>query len=133
MSPGKDPVPVLVVEDNQRYAELIERMLGADFAPERAATVGDAVAAIQQGGHYSCILLDLLLPGTDRLEAVDAIRGVAPDCPIVVLTGVDHGGIALEAMQAGVQDRFAFGMVPPGVPVKSVSVPTRLQPKVLPR
>ena len=39
MSPGKDPVPVLVVEDNQRYAELIERMLGPDFAPKRATTL----------------------------------------------------------------------------------------------
>jgi diguanylate cyclase (GGDEF)-like protein len=120
MSPGKDPVPVLVVEDNQRYAELIERMLGADFAPERAATLGDAVAAIQQGGRYSCILLDLLLPGTDRLEAVDAIRGVAPECPIVVLTGVDHGGIALEAMQAGVQDYLHKGDIEPEALRRSV-------------
>ena len=120
MSPGTDPVPILVVEDNQRYAELIERMLGTDFAPERAATLGDAVAAIQQGGRYSCILLDLLLPGTDRLEAVDAIRVVAPECPIVVLTGVDHGGIAVEAMQAGVQDYLYKGDIEPEILRRSV-------------
>ena len=89
MSQGKDPVPVLVVEDNQRYGELIERMLGGDFASERASTLGDAVAAIQQGGSYGCILLDLLLPGTDRLEASDAVRAVAPECPIVVLTNME--------------------------------------------
>ena len=120
MSPGTDPVPVLVVEDNQRYAELIERMLGGDFAAVRAATLGDAVAAIQQGGGYSCILLDLLLPGTDRLEAVDAIRAVAPDSPIVVLTGVEHGGIALEAMQAGVQDYLYKGDIGPEVLRRSI-------------
>ena len=74
MSPGTDPVPILVVEDNQRYAELIEHMLGGDFAAERAATLGDAVDALQNGGGYGCILLDLLLPGTDRLDAVEAIR-----------------------------------------------------------
>ena len=104
MSPGKDPVPILVVEDNDRYAELIEHMLGGDFAPERAATLGDAVAALQHRGGYGCILLDLLLPGTSRLEAVEAIRTSAPDCPIVVLTGMENGGLALDAMKAGVQD-----------------------------
>ena len=113
MSPGTDPVPVLVVEDNQRYAELIEHMLGDDFAPERAATLGDAVAALQQRGGYSCILLDLLLPGTDRLDAVEAIRGLAPDTPIVVLTGVEHGGLAVEAMKAGVQDYLHKGDMDP--------------------
>ena len=120
MSPGTEAVVVLVVEDNPRYGDLIERMLGGDFTPERAATLGDAVAAIQQGGRYGCILLDLLLPGTDRLEAVDAIRAVAPDCPIVVLTGVEHGGIALEAMQAGVQDYLYKGDIDPDILRRSI-------------
>ena len=113
MSPGTEPVPVLVVEDNQRYGELIERMLGSDFAAERAATLGDAVEALQRRGGYSCILLDLLLPGTDRLDAVEAIRSLAPDCPIVVLTGMEDGGLAIEAMKAGVQDYLYKGDVDP--------------------
>ena len=74
MSPGTDPVSVLVVEDNQRYAKLIEHMLGGDFAVDHAPTLGDAVEALQNKGGYSCILLDLRLPGTDRLDAVDGIR-----------------------------------------------------------
>ena len=113
MSPGKDPVPVLVVEDNHRYGELIEHMLGGDFAAERAATLGDAVAALQHRGGYGCILLDLLLPGTDRLDAVEAIRSLAPDCPIVVLTGMEDGGLAIDAMKAGVQDYLYKGDVEP--------------------
>jgi diguanylate cyclase (GGDEF)-like protein len=120
MSPGTDPVRVLVVEDNQRYGELIERMLGSDFAPERAATLGDAVAAIQHGGNYGCILLDLLLPGTDRLDAVDAIRAVAPESPIVVLTGMEDGGLALEAMKSGVQDYLYKGDIGPEILRRSI-------------
>ena len=120
MSPGTEPVRVLVVEDNQRYGELIEHMLGGDFAAERAATLGDAVAAIQNRGGYSCILLDLLLPGTDRLDAVDAVRGLAPDCPVVVLTGMEDGGLALEAMKAGVQDYLYKGDIEPETLRRSV-------------
>jgi diguanylate cyclase (GGDEF)-like protein len=120
MSPGKDPVPVLVVEDNQRYGELIEHMLGGDFAAERAATLGDAVAALQHRGGYGCILLDLLLPGTDRLDAVEAVRSLAPDCPVVVLTGMEDGGLALDAMKAGVQDYLYKGDIQPETLRRSV-------------
>ena len=35
---------------------------------------------------------------------MEAIRTSAPDCPIVVLTGMENGGLALDAMKAGVQD-----------------------------
>jgi diguanylate cyclase (GGDEF)-like protein len=120
MSPGTDPVRVLVVEDNPRYAQLIERMLGSDFAPELAASLGDAVAALQNGGGYGCILLDLLLPGTDRLEAIDAVRAVAPESPIVVLTGMEDGALALEAMQAGVQDYLFKGDIGPEILRRSI-------------
>ena len=120
MSPGTDPVHVLVVEDNKRYGELIERMLGDDFAAERVTTLGDAVAALQHGGNYGCILLDLLLPGTDRLDAVDAIRSLAPDSPVVVLTGMEHGGLAIDAMKAGVQDYLYKGDIEPETLRRSV-------------
>jgi diguanylate cyclase (GGDEF)-like protein len=120
MSPGKDPVPVLVVEDNQHYGELIEHMLGGDFAADRATTLGDAVAALQHRGGYSCILLDLLLPGTDRLDAVEAIRSLAPESPIVVLTGMEDGGLALDAMKAGVQDYLYKGNIEPETLRRSV-------------
>jgi len=120
MSPGTDPVPILVVEDNPRYADLIERMLGGDFAATRAATLGDAVQALQHGTAFSCIVLDLLLPGIDRLEGVDAIRTLAPDSPIVVLTGMEHGGLAIDAMKAGVQDYLYKGDVDPETLRRSV-------------
>jgi diguanylate cyclase (GGDEF)-like protein len=112
MSPGKD-VRVLVVEDNRRYAQLVEDMLGPGFAATHAATLAEAKEALQNGSEYGCILLDLGLPGTERLEAVAAIRSVVPDCPIVVLTGMEDGDLALEAMQEGVQDYLYKGEIEP--------------------
>jgi diguanylate cyclase (GGDEF)-like protein len=120
MSPGTDPVSVLVVEDNQRYAKLIEHMLGGDFAVDHAPTLGDAVEALQKKGGYGCILLDLRLPGTDRLDAVDAIRSLAPDAPTVVLTGMEDSELALDAMKTGVQDYLYKGDVDPETLRRSV-------------
>lgn len=109
MSPGTDPVRILVVEDNSRYAELIEHMLGSGFAADHAPTLGDAVAALQHEGGYGCILLDLGLPGASRLDAVETIRSLAPESPIVVLTGMEDAQLALDAMKAGVQDYLHKG------------------------
>ena len=120
MSPGTDPVRILVVEDNQRYAQLIEHMLGGDFAVDVAPTLGDAVSALQNKGGYGCILLDLRLPGTDRLDAVEAVRSLAPDAPTVVLTGMQESELALDAMKAGVQDYLYKGDVEPETLRRSV-------------
>jgi diguanylate cyclase (GGDEF)-like protein len=120
MSPGTDPVRILVVEDNKRYAELIEQMLGKDFAVEHAPTLGDAVAALQHHGGYGCVLLDLRLPGTDRLDAVEAVHALAPDAPVVVLTGMEDSELALDAMKAGVQDYLYKGDIEPETLRRSV-------------
>jgi diguanylate cyclase (GGDEF)-like protein len=113
MSPGTDPIRVLVVEDNPRYAGLIESMLGDAFKARFAETLAEATRALQGGQMYACILLDLRLPGTQRLDAVEAIHSLAPDCPIVVLTGMEDGGLALDAMKAGVQDYLYKGDIEP--------------------
>ena len=120
MSPGTDSVRILVVEDNKSYAELIEQMLGNDFAADHAPTLGDAVAALQHESGYSCVLLDLRLPGTDRLDAVEAIQALAPDSPVVVLTGMEDSELALDAMKAGVQDYLYKGDIEPETLRRSV-------------
>jgi diguanylate cyclase (GGDEF)-like protein len=120
MSPGTDSVRILVVEDNQRYAELIGQMLGGDFVADIEPTLGDAIAALQNQPAYGCILLDLGLPGTERLDAVRAVRSLAPDCPVVVLTGMEDSELALDAMKAGVQDYLTKSEVEPQALRRSV-------------
>jgi diguanylate cyclase (GGDEF)-like protein len=95
-------------------------MLGDDFAVDLAPTLGDAVSALQNKGGYGCILLDLRLPGTDRLDAVEAVRSLAPDAPTVVLTGMEDSELALDAMKAGVQDYLYKGDVDPETLRRSV-------------
>ncbi len=48
MSPGKDSTKLLVVEDNPRYARLIDDMLGAAFEATYADALDAAVAALDE-------------------------------------------------------------------------------------
>ena len=76
---------VLVVEDDDKIAALLEDYLRASaFATERIAD-GSAVVAHVQGDAPSAIVLDLMLPGMDGLEVCKALRRFS-SVPILILT-----------------------------------------------
>ena len=66
---------VLLVEDDERLARLIEAFLVAQGF--RVCSVADGQAAIVAilGDPPDCVILDMLLPGTDGLEVCRAVRG----------------------------------------------------------
>ena len=55
------------------------------------------------------MLLDLRLPDADGLQALFAVLDVAPEVPIVVLSGHDDEELALEAVHTGAQDYLVKG------------------------
>jgi len=59
----------------------------------------------------SCVLLDMGLPDAQGVEGVARIRIVAPDVPVVVLTGNDDDAVGLDALQCGAQDYLVKGHV----------------------
>jgi diguanylate cyclase (GGDEF)-like protein len=111
MDSSPDAVPILVIEDRQAQARSIAEMLGADFAVTRVATLADAIEAIERGPRFGCVVLDPLLPGTDPLEALEAIDSLAPEAPIVVLADTPEGNLASEVMKVGVQDVIPKGEI----------------------
>ena len=98
MDSSSDAVPILVIEEHQDQATSIEMLLGADFAVDRAGHLEDAIKALRHGSGFGCIVLDPLLPGTDPIEALEAIDSLAPETPIVVLADSSEGKLATEVM-----------------------------------
>jgi len=101
MDSAADPVRILIVEDT--HDQKLEHLFGGDYAVHRTSRLEDAVEELQQRPGFGCVLLDPLLPGTDPLEALEAISSLAPDAPIVVLTR-NGNGLSLDLRKAGVRD-----------------------------
>ena len=105
---------VLIVEDNELDARSMVKALQANreitFEVVRVAELGAAVERLHHA-HFDCILLDLSLPDSVGLVSVDVLSEEAPGCPIVVLTGLDDPGTALEAVERGAQDYLSKGRV----------------------
>jgi diguanylate cyclase (GGDEF)-like protein len=98
---------ILLVEDDPSYGDLLDEQLryawGEAFRVRRCESLAGALTGLRDA-LPDCVLLDLRLPDSRGLESVAALREVAPDTPIVVLTSLDDELGGLEAIEAGAQD-----------------------------
>src|SRR5688572_2282275 len=101
------PTSVLLVEDNDDDAALIERVLSRfrriAFSPERVASLGAAIERLRQNA-YDVVLADLGLPDSDGLATFTAIHAHASGAAVVVLTGDDREELGLRAVELGAQE-----------------------------
>ncbi|HEY2705006.1 MAG TPA: EAL domain-containing protein [Candidatus Dormibacteraeota bacterium] len=103
---------ILLIEDNVGDARLVALMLGeGGDTPFELQHVDHLDAAWDCLPGAGCVLVDLSLPDADGLEAVERLQLLAPELPIIVLTGRDDLGLAIEALQKGAQDYLIKGRV----------------------
>jgi two-component system cell cycle response regulator len=106
------PRAVLVVEDDRDYAFLVQAMLEHSSPGEFEMTHVDRLAGARARLIQSppdCVLLDLSLPDAGRLEALADLRAVAPEVPVVILSGLEDEILAITAVQEGAQDYLLKG------------------------
>lgn len=103
-----DKLQILLVEDSKTDARLTIDLLRD--ACESGAISIDHVTHIQaaeqklQDGEFGCVLLDLGLPDGSGIDSVSRLIAIAPEVPIVVLTGLDDDQLALQAIREGAQE-----------------------------
>jgi DNA-binding response OmpR family regulator len=103
---------ILVVEDEvdvQRLVEVVFRVAApGGFLVRRAGTLEEAIRAVL-GMMPDLVLLDLHLPDAQGLEALKALRDLAPQAAIVVLTSNTDEALAFEGIKLGAQDWLVKG------------------------
>jgi two-component system copper resistance phosphate regulon response regulator CusR len=103
---------ILVVEDENKVAELVARGLRADRCAVDTAGDGNTGWAFANTYDYDLVILDLMLPGMDGLELLRNIRKKNAKVPILILTARDATASKVENFEAGADDYltkpFAF-------------------------
>jgi DNA-binding response OmpR family regulator len=99
---GRDP-RVLVVEDDEEIAQVLQRSLRLEGYEVRVA--GDGESALDQSAAFNpdLVILDLGLPKLDGMEVARRLRS-ADDVPILMLTARDALESRVEGLDAGADD-----------------------------
>ena len=95
---------VLLIEDDERIRDIVERGLGSRGFVVTSAPDAEAGVELAVKLDVSVVLLDLLLPGKRGLEALAEIKLAKPDLPVIALTALDDTGSKVGGLDAGVDD-----------------------------
>jgi DNA-binding response OmpR family regulator len=99
---GRDP-RVLVVEDDEEIAQVLQRSLRLEGYEVRVAVDGETALDQSAAFNPDLVILDLGLPKLDGMEVARRLRS-ADDVPILMLTARDALEARVEGLDAGADD-----------------------------
>ncbi len=117
------PIKILLVEDNPADADFLQELLEASAGVEWKVVPVELRREAQEQLRNDCfdiVLLDLSLPDSHGLETLTRLREVAPDTPMVVMTGFNDEAAALDAVRMGAQDYLVKGQITTQLLVRAI-------------
>lgn len=108
-----DVMRVLVIEDDLRLRELLQKGLRERGLLVDAARRGEDALWMAAATRYDAIMLDLMLPGIDGLQTCRRLREDGVQTPILILTARDAVDYRIAGLDGGADDYltkpFDFG------------------------
>jgi len=95
---------ILLIEDDGRIREIVERGLRARGFRVASAADGVSGVALARTGSFDLVLLDLVLPDAHGLVVLRALRALEARMPVVALTALDDMDAKVQGLDAGVDD-----------------------------
>jgi DNA-binding response OmpR family regulator len=97
-------VHILVVEDEQRLARLLQRVLTEERHTAEVALTGTDGLYLAQTGTFDLIILDRMLPDMDGVEICRQVRAAGVSTPVLMLTARGAVEDRVDGLNAGADD-----------------------------
>lgn len=96
-------VGVLIADDDDMFAELVEALLSADAGMQVVGRARNGVEAVDLATMLApdVIVMDIGMPVLDGIEATRRIRRADPDARVVIFTGSDEERDVARAREVG--------------------------------
>ena len=98
------PNTVLIVDDEEGIRRSLSGVLQDEGMSVETAATGEECLALFERRVFSCVLLDVWLPGIDGIETLERLKSTYPETPVIMISG--HGSIetAVRATRLGALD-----------------------------
>jgi two-component system response regulator MprA len=103
-SPAATKPRVLVVDDDKAVRESLRRSLEFNGYDVSLASDGAEALAGIAAARPDVVVMDVMMPRLNGLEATRALRTAGNDVPIIVLTALDAVGDRVDGLDAGADD-----------------------------
>ena len=98
------PIRILVVDDEPDIRTVLRLQLTArGYSVEEAANGREALERVQKGGGFDLIILDIMMPEMNGVDACAALREIS-SAPVLFLTAKDQDADKQEAFHSGGDD-----------------------------
>jgi DNA-binding response OmpR family regulator len=95
---------ILLVEDDESVAQVLEKVLTDEHYVVDVAPDGDTGWQLVSAAHYDLVVLDIILPKSDGLEFCRRLRECAYQMPVLLVTALDSSSKKVAGLNAGADD-----------------------------
>ncbi len=99
-----DAVRLLLVDDEERFASTLARLLTLRQMQVTCRLSGEEALRDFAPGQYDVALVDVKMPGMSGVDLLDELKRLDPDLEVIILTGHASVDIAAEIMSKGGAD-----------------------------
>ncbi|SFD55568.1 response regulator transcription factor [Paracidovorax konjaci] len=104
--------PILIVEDDPRVSDFLQRGLRAEGYGVQLARTGTEGLALARTGEHGLLILDVMLPGMTGLDLCQSLRAEGLQVPVLMLTALSTIEDKVNGLKLGADDYltkpFAF-------------------------
>jgi two-component system response regulator PilR (NtrC family) len=95
---------VLIIDDEEIMREILEALLTREGYQVRLAASGEEGLELARGTTFDAAIVDVMMPGMDGLTALEELRKLDDDLPVLMVTAFASVETAISAMKRGAFD-----------------------------
>lgn len=100
----KNTISVLLIDDEKGYLNVLSNRLSRRFITATKAFSGTQALRILRKKDFDVVVLDLKMEDLDGIEVLKIIKKMAPELPVIILTGHGSQTAAKEGISYGAFD-----------------------------
>ena len=95
---------ILIIDDDPSIVELLTLFLKENESNVKSGNTAESGLALARKQEFDLILLDIMLPDSNSVDAIKNLQKIVPQTPVLLITGGSNLEIAKQCLLEGAVD-----------------------------